>query len=92
MRYLYNHTLMEHYHGQWAGTKPLITASCFFWTPGAELQKSQIGLLRTLLVELLQQVPAFIKSIRLAVMNLLQGLRNEDRIEDLKKKVKSYGG
>lgn len=63
MRYLYKNTLTERYLGQWAGTKPLITASCFFWNPGAEPQKSQIGLLRTLLFELLQQVPAFIKLV-----------------------------
>lgn len=63
MRYLYNHTLTKHYLGQWAGTKPLITASCFFWNPGADLQKSQVGLLRTLLFELLQQIPALIKSV-----------------------------
>ena len=63
MRYLYNHTLTKRYLGQWAGTKHLIIASCFFWNPGADLQKSHIGLLRTLLFELLQQVPALIKSV-----------------------------
>ena len=63
MKYLYNHTLTKHYLLQWAGTKSLITASCFFWNLGADLQKSQIRLLRTLLFELLQKFPAFIKSV-----------------------------
>ncbi len=33
----------------WAGDQELITASFFFWNTGTTLQKSQMGLLRSLL-------------------------------------------
>jgi len=33
----------------WAGTDELVIATCFFWAAGTKLQKSQEGLLRTLL-------------------------------------------
>lgn len=41
----------------WAGTKGLSTAKFFFWNSGSALQKSQEGLLRALLFEILRQCP-----------------------------------
>ena len=38
----------------WAGHKTILTANCFFWNPGTKLQKSQAGMLRSLLYGLLQ--------------------------------------
>ena len=39
----------------WSNGKPLVAASFFFWNTGTELQKSQEGLLRSLLFEILRQ-------------------------------------
>lgn len=47
----------------WAGPKNLVKASFYFWFSGTALQKSQEGLLRSLLFELLRKCP---ESIRLA--------------------------
>jgi hypothetical protein len=40
----------------WSGASPGITAAFFFWSSGTELQKSSIGLLRSLLWESLQDM------------------------------------
>ena len=42
---------------QWAGSSSLITASYFFWYAGTSLQRSQEGLLRSLLLATLDQRP-----------------------------------
>lgn len=42
---------------KWSGSKPLYTASYFSWNAGDDLQKSQEGLLRSLLYQIIQQVP-----------------------------------
>lgn len=41
----------------WASGRQLHTLSFFFWRPGSPLQKSVIGLLRSLLLQLLEQAP-----------------------------------
>lgn len=62
-------TLMKHLsrHPQtmellrvWAGDNELILAHHYFWIAGTSLQKSRIGLLRTLLVHTLQQSPELV--------------------------------
>lgn len=40
---------------QWAGSSDLIVGSFFFWYAGTPIQKSQMGLLRSLLLEVLSQ-------------------------------------
>ena len=47
----------------WAGTKRLVIASYFFWNAGTEMQKSQLGLLQTLLYTVLQQCPQLASQI-----------------------------
>ncbi|KAK7192065.1 small s protein [Paraphaeosphaeria sporulosa] len=42
----------------WAGEIPLIIASYYFWNSGENLQKSQEGLLRTLLLKVVEQQPS----------------------------------
>ena len=44
----------------WAGTRQLVTASFFFWIAGTEMQKSQEGLLQSLLYEVLRKNPQLI--------------------------------
>jgi hypothetical protein len=55
MRYLYEDSRTQIHLRRWAGSMPLVLASCFFWNPGTKIQKSQEGLLRSLLYQLLQQ-------------------------------------
>lgn len=45
---------------KWAGHKNLVMANFFFWNPGSKLQKSQEGLLRSLLFEVLRNCPELI--------------------------------
>ena len=47
----------------WAGEKRLIVASYFFWNAGTNMQKSQLGLLQTLLYTVLQQCPPLVSQI-----------------------------
>ncbi|KAJ3578357.1 hypothetical protein NPX13_g2210 [Xylaria arbuscula] len=47
----------------WAGSRSLVLASHFFWKAGTPLQKSLAGLLRTLLFQLLRQVPSLIEQL-----------------------------
>jgi len=42
----------------WAGAAELLTPTFFFWNAGTELQKGSIGLLRSLLYQLISAVPA----------------------------------
>ncbi|KAI9935071.1 hypothetical protein MW887_000692 [Aspergillus wentii] len=41
----------------WAGDRRLLVAQYFFWSSGTDIQKSLLGLLRSLLYELLRQWP-----------------------------------
>ena len=50
-RSLFQHTL------PWAEEAAVVRASCFFWNAGNKLQKSTVGLLRTLLTQLFEQTP-----------------------------------
>lgn len=55
MRYIRNHpdtlTLLK----KWSGEKPVTTAGFYFWTSGSMVQRSQTGLLRYLLFQLLSK-------------------------------------
>ena len=48
---------------QWSGSRELIIAKHFFWKPGEELQKSQDGLLRSILYDVLKQCPELIPAV-----------------------------
>ncbi|KAF7549483.1 hypothetical protein G7Z17_g6349 [Cylindrodendrum hubeiense] len=45
---------------RWAGPKKLVKASFYFWYTGTALQKSQEGLMRSLLFEIFRQYPSAI--------------------------------
>ena len=47
---------------KWAGPKKLVKSSFHFWFSGSDLQKSQEGLLRSLLFEIFRQCPSVIPS------------------------------
>ncbi|KAI1088894.1 hypothetical protein F5B19DRAFT_505232 [Rostrohypoxylon terebratum] len=67
MKFLTHHKLTAKHLQSWAGTDKLVMASYFFWAAGNELQKSQEGLLRTLLFEILRSCPKLIQQVRNAL-------------------------
>lgn len=48
---------------EWAGSSQLFTASYYFWNQGFEMQKSQVGLLQSLLYQILRRAPTLIPHI-----------------------------
>lgn len=53
MRYLHEHRTTRRCLREWSGTNSLVIASFFFWISGTPEQRSQTGLLRSLLHQLL---------------------------------------
>ena len=61
MKHITDNTLQEDYLKLWADSDSLLTASFFFWDLGKEvLQKSQEGLIRSILYQILAQKPDLI--------------------------------
>jgi hypothetical protein len=60
MKYICHNSLTCDYLATWAQGKRLCTAEFYFWDLGTSLQKSQIGLFRSLLCEILRQAPTLI--------------------------------
>ena len=63
MKFLLNHIKTAESLRSWAGPKRLVTASFFFWNAGPSIQKSQEGLFRSLLYEILSQCPELTRTI-----------------------------
>ncbi|KAL9076458.1 MAG: hypothetical protein Q9157_003642 [Trypethelium eluteriae] len=64
VKFLNHHPQTEILLRKWAGSnKRLIIASHYFWHAGTQLQKSQEGLLRSLLYEILRECPELIPVI-----------------------------
>jgi ABC-type iron transport system FetAB ATPase subunit len=63
MRFLADHPKTTQFLRQWAGDKRLIMAKHYFWSPGTPVQKSQDGLFRSLLLQILNQRPELIPSV-----------------------------
>ncbi|CAF9928515.1 MAG: hypothetical protein GOMPHAMPRED_005152 [Gomphillus americanus] len=65
----------------WSGSRPLTTASYYFWTSGTQDQRSQAGLLRSLLHQLLTQhkelMPLSVPALWLSVWEM----STKDRIK-----------
>ena len=63
MKFLSHHNSARSALQQWADEKELITASFYFWHAGTELQKSQEGLLQSLLHSVLSQCPDIMSQV-----------------------------
>lgn len=63
MKFLLDHTKTAEALEAWAGTKELVIASFFFWNAGPSVQKSQEGLFRSLLYEILSQCPDLTRTV-----------------------------
>lgn len=60
MKFLYSHKKTLTALRTWAAGKQLLSASYFFWNAGTGMQKSQQGLLQTLLFNILKQCPTLV--------------------------------
>ena len=60
MKYIYDNPKTQEHLQVWAGQTPLHIARFFFWWRGTAIQKSQDGLLRSLLHDVLHQMPELI--------------------------------
>ena len=60
MKFLTSHARTSEILREWAGSKRLVMASHYFWSAGTPMQKSQRGLLQSLLFQLLSQFPDLI--------------------------------
>ncbi|KAI0549228.1 hypothetical protein F4679DRAFT_584803 [Xylaria curta] len=63
MKFIADEPRTLHLLSEWSGSKKIIVASHYFWSAGTAMQKSQEGLLRTLLYEIFQQCSELIKPI-----------------------------
>lgn len=63
MKFLLSHTKTAEALKAWAGTKGLVISSFFFWNAGPSVQKSQEGLFRSLLYEILSQCPDLTRTV-----------------------------
>jgi hypothetical protein len=60
MKFIYENPATEEHLHVWSKDTPLSVAGFFFWWAGTAKQKSQEGLLRTLLYSLLRQMPILV--------------------------------
>jgi hypothetical protein len=72
----------------WAGQKRLVLAKFFFWNAGEPLQKSQAGMLRSLLFEILRQCPELIPAARSAMRSW--PLHDSEGTNDLEELLSIY--
>ncbi|KAL8835402.1 MAG: hypothetical protein Q9170_003330 [Blastenia crenularia] len=63
MKYIFNDKKSPEALSEWAGSLPLMVANFFFWNSGTHEQRSQMGLLRSLLFQILQYQPTLASSI-----------------------------
>jgi hypothetical protein len=82
MKYICNHKTTLEILRRWAGTEQLFTASFFFWNSGYPMQKSQVGLLQSLLYQVLRACPQLIMQVCLS-KNLREPWKRKELFEAL---------
>lgn len=80
MRYLSSHKHTKTSLGRWADSSQLIVAGFYFWTSGSEEQRSQTGLLRSLLYQLLSTNRSLIMAIFPEQWKKLASMSTKERI------------
>lgn len=63
MKFLYKDRRTQRLLQRWCTGRKLVTAQFFFWNAGTMMQKSQEGLLQSLLYEVLRQCPGMLKQV-----------------------------
>ncbi|KAI0856249.1 hypothetical protein F4860DRAFT_493801 [Xylaria cubensis] len=61
MKFITSHDMLQNLLVQWSKPKPFIVARFYFWNAGTTVQRTQEGLLRTLLHQCLRQHPQLIR-------------------------------
>ncbi|KAL6887237.1 hypothetical protein HDV57DRAFT_508168 [Trichoderma longibrachiatum] len=80
IRFLFDHEATVERLSSWAGDKPVLTAGFFFWTSGSREQRSQTGLLRSLLHQILSEHPEFATAAFPDLWKKLKGLTTKERV------------
>lgn len=62
MKYIADHQATASALARWAHPLPIVVASHYFWSSGTDMQKSQAGLLRSLLFEVFRRCPDLIRA------------------------------
>ncbi|KAI0860805.1 hypothetical protein F4860DRAFT_477778 [Xylaria cubensis] len=60
MKFIADHKMTNQIANEWAALKPVVIACHYFWNSGTEMQRSQQGLLQTLLFDIFQQCPTLV--------------------------------
>jgi hypothetical protein len=63
MKFLFQDTNLHDALRTWAGTARLMTVTFYFWSAGSTLQKSQEGLFRSILYQVLEQEPSLARTL-----------------------------
>jgi hypothetical protein len=80
MRYLSEHRETRRSLQEWAGDKQVAIAGFYFWVSGSEDQRSRVGLLRSLLHQLLSLYPGSIPEAFPRLWQRLCGMTSKERI------------
>lgn len=80
MRFLFQHKATAEKLQLWAGTNPVTVAGFFFWISGSREQRSQTGLLRYLLFQMLSAHRTLIEVAFPALWQQLQAMTTKERI------------
>jgi AAA ATPase domain len=81
MRFLFGHSNTKASLQSWAGSLPFSQAGFFFWTSGSKEQRSQTGLLRYLLHQLLSENRTMMPKTFPDLWQKLQTLTTKERIK-----------
>ncbi|VUC28681.1 unnamed protein product [Clonostachys rosea] len=63
MKFLADHLQTKNALSNWSRTLPVVTASHYFWSQGTQMQRSQHGLLQTLLFDIFRSCPGIIQTM-----------------------------
>lgn len=80
MRYLSEHHEARRSLQAWSGDKQVAIAGFYFWVSGSEDQRSRVGLLRSLLHQLLSLYPESIPVAFPSLWQKLSGMTSKERI------------
>jgi hypothetical protein len=81
LRFIYDHEKTAQNLKVWASAKPVTMAGFFFWTSGSFEQRSQAGLLRSLLHQLLDKHRELVSATFPEIWTRYQSMTTKDRIK-----------
>ncbi|KAK3896786.1 hypothetical protein C8A05DRAFT_20316 [Staphylotrichum tortipilum] len=82
MKYIIENERLEDHLQQWAGSGNLKVAVFYSWNAGADEQRSETGLLKSILYQYLTQMPELVPAVcpRRWAMHRVFGTRNENKL------------